>query len=94
MQTSTLFGPADPPEAPPVARHAGPFAAVALEQGIDHSLDYAIPRGLVTQLKVGQRVRVIPNHACVVANLYDELVVFGDGQEPERRPVDARGKSS
>jgi len=46
------------------------------------------------QLDVGQRVRVIPNHACVVANLYDELVVFGDGQEPERRPVDARGKSS
>ncbi|HEX4796551.1 MAG TPA: primosomal protein N' [Humisphaera sp.] len=58
MQTSTLFGPADPPQAPPIARHEGPFAAVALEQGIDHSLDYAIPRGLVTQLKVGQRVRV------------------------------------
>jgi len=58
MQTSTLFGPADPPEAPPAVRHEGPFAAVALEQGIDHSLDYAIPRSLVTQLKVGQRVRV------------------------------------
>jgi D-serine deaminase-like pyridoxal phosphate-dependent protein len=46
------------------------------------------------QLDVGQRVRVVPNHACVVANLFDELVVVGEGREPERRPVDARGKSS
>ena len=46
------------------------------------------------QLVVGQRVRVVPNHACVVANLFDELVVVGKGREPERWTVDARGKSS
>jgi primosomal protein N' (replication factor Y) len=39
-------------------RHAGPFAAVALEQGIDRTLDYAVPAGLVNLLKAGQRVRV------------------------------------
>jgi primosomal protein N' (replication factor Y) len=36
----------------------GPFAGVALEQGIDRTLDYAIPAALVNDLKVGQRVRV------------------------------------
>jgi D-serine deaminase-like pyridoxal phosphate-dependent protein len=45
-------------------------------------------------LEVGQRVRVVPNHACVVVNLFDELVVVGEGREPERRPVDARGRST
>ena len=46
------------------------------------------------QLEVGQRVRVVPNHACVVANLFDELVVVGEGRKPEPWAVDARGKSS
>ncbi len=36
----------------------GPFAVVALEQGIDHVLDYSIPSRLVSQLQIGQRVRV------------------------------------
>ena len=27
------------------------------------------------QLELGQQVRIVPNHACVVANLFDELVV-------------------
>ena len=36
----------------------GPFAVVALEQAIDHVLDYSIPKKLVAQLQVGQRVRV------------------------------------
>src|SRR5665213_4205416 len=46
------------PAAAPDARPAGPFAAVALEQGIDHTLDYAIPPSLAAGLRVGQRVRV------------------------------------
>src|SRR4051794_15855318 len=60
--TATLFGEVespdfterDPPGPPPV----GPFAAVALEQSIDHALDYSIPAHLVPSLQVGQRVRV------------------------------------
>jgi D-serine deaminase-like pyridoxal phosphate-dependent protein len=42
------------------------------------------------ELELGQRVRIVPNHACVVANLFDELQV-----EPEDVwRVDARGRST
>ena len=58
MQTPTLFHePQDPPE-PLAAQPTGPFAAVALEQSIDRTLDYAIPPTLLDSLRVGQRVRV------------------------------------
>jgi D-serine deaminase-like pyridoxal phosphate-dependent protein len=40
-------------------------------------------------LDFGRRVRIVPNHACVVANLFDEL--HADG---ERWRVDARGRST
>ncbi len=36
----------------------GPFAGVALEQGIDRVLDYSIPPRLAGQIQVGQAVRV------------------------------------
>jgi D-serine deaminase-like pyridoxal phosphate-dependent protein len=38
-------------------------------------------------------VRIVPNHACVVANLADELVAVEAGSEPRSLPVDARGRS-
>ena len=44
-------------------------------------------------LELGQQVRIVPNHVCVVVNLADELVVHGDGLEPTAWPVDARGRS-
>ena len=37
---------------------AGPFAGVALEQGIDRVLDYSIPPKLAGRIQVGQCVRV------------------------------------
>ena len=40
-------------------------------------------------LELGQQVSVVPNHACVVAILFDELVVAGGGT----LRVDARGRS-
>jgi primosomal protein N' (replication factor Y) len=46
------------PVAPAMPRPAGPFAAVAMEQGIDRLLDYAIPSRFAGSLLVGQRVRV------------------------------------
>jgi primosomal protein N' (replication factor Y) len=55
--------------------HEGPFAGVALEQGIDRALDYAIPERLAGELAVGQRVRVPlgknnrPTHGYVVSIL-------------------------
>ena len=45
-------------------------------------------------LELGQQVRVVPNHACVVSNLFDEfLVARGDGIV-DRWPIAARGKSA
>ena len=42
--------------------------------------------------RVGERVRILPNHACVVANLHDRLwAVRGDVVEDEL-PVVARGR--
>jgi D-serine deaminase-like pyridoxal phosphate-dependent protein len=43
-------------------------------------------------LKVGERIRIVPNHACVVSNMVDEVhVVSGEGS-PAVWPVVARGK--
>ncbi len=44
-------------------------------------------------LALGQVVRIVPNHVCVVVNLADELVVHGEGLEQTTWPVDARGRS-
>jgi D-serine deaminase-like pyridoxal phosphate-dependent protein len=44
-------------------------------------------------LELGQQVRIVPNHVCVVVNLADELVVHGERLEPTTWPVDARGRS-
>jgi len=42
------------------------------------------------RLELGQQVSVVPNHACVVSNLFDEFVLAGGG----RLRVDARGNSA
>jgi D-serine deaminase-like pyridoxal phosphate-dependent protein len=44
-------------------------------------------------LELGQQVRIVPNHVCVVVNLVDEVVVLGDGRTPGVWRVDARGRS-
>ncbi|MEO5321755.1 D-TA family PLP-dependent enzyme [Mesorhizobium sp. CC13] len=43
-------------------------------------------------LKVGQRLRIVPNHACVVTNMVDGVYVYGKDRAPECWPVPARGK--
>ena len=45
------------------------------------------------ELELGQRVRVVPNHACVVVNLFDELLVTRDGRLEDSWRVAARGRS-
>jgi len=45
-----------------------------------------------TRLKIGDRVRVLPNHACVVTNLMDELVMAENGAAAGAIKVDARGR--
>ena len=47
-----------------------------------------------TRLKIGDRVRVLPNHSCVVTNLMNELVVAEGETVTGRIPVAARGRIS
>ena len=43
-----------------------------------------------TDLKVGDRIRIIPNHACSAANLTDWLILVEGGDVVGRMAVDAR----
>ncbi|MEL7020630.1 MAG: alanine racemase [Bacteroidota bacterium] len=43
------------------------------------------------ELKIGDKVRLIPNHACAVMNLVDEFYIVQGADVIERLPVDARG---
>lgn len=45
-----------------------------------------------TALEPGDRVRVLPNHACVVSNLVDEVWLLDDDGSVEQLPVAARGR--
>ena len=47
-----------------------------------------------TTLAPGDRVRLIPNHACVVANLTDTLQLVDGDSVVDTLPVHARGKNS
>lgn len=42
--------------------------------------------------RVGERVRVVPNHVCVALNLHDHLVVWNEG-EWEEWPLEGRGRT-
>jgi D-serine deaminase-like pyridoxal phosphate-dependent protein len=44
-------------------------------------------------LELGQTVSVVPNHACVVSNLFDAFTVVQDGEPVAHWRVDARGRS-
>lgn len=51
-----------------------------------------VSTGLIA-LAVGDKVRIVPNHACVVTNMVDAVLLTGDGRTTvETCPVTARGK--
>jgi len=43
--------------------------------------------------EIGERVRILPNHVCVVSNLHDEVAIMRDGVLVDTRRVEARGKT-
>jgi D-serine deaminase-like pyridoxal phosphate-dependent protein len=45
-------------------------------------------------LELGQQVRIVPNHACVVSNLFDEFLVARGDEIVDRWPIEARGRSA
>jgi D-serine deaminase-like pyridoxal phosphate-dependent protein len=47
-----------------------------------------------TPPKVGDRVHILPNHTCVVSNLFDRTFVISGGKLVGALPVEARGKSN
>lgn len=44
-------------------------------------------------LKLGERIQIIPNHACPVANLFDEYIIHRSNQIINTWKVSARGKN-
>jgi D-serine deaminase-like pyridoxal phosphate-dependent protein len=42
--------------------------------------------------RIGDRIRIIPNHVCIVTHLFDEVIGIRGGAEVERWPVAARGR--
>ena len=41
---------------------------------------------------IGDIVRVVPNHVCVVVNMFDQLVAVRDNNIVDVIPVEARGR--
>ncbi|MFQ0815254.1 alanine racemase [Brucella anthropi] len=48
--------------------------------------------GDVADLNVGEQVRIIPDHVCVVSNLFDEVYLVSGEEVIDILPVAARGK--
>ena len=42
--------------------------------------------------EIGDRVTIVPNHACTTANMHDEIVMHRGGEVVETLPIAARGK--
>ena len=57
------------------------------------SEEHGIIEAPLGEWEVGARLRVLPNHACAVTNLADEVVALRSGQMVENLPVVARGKT-
>ena len=45
-----------------------------------------------TNLEIDQKLRIIPNHACVVSNMLDEVIFIKENNVLKTQPVVARGK--
>ena len=45
-----------------------------------------------TDMRVGDRIAIVPNHICPVINLTDSVSVIADGVVAERWVVAARGR--
>jgi D-serine deaminase-like pyridoxal phosphate-dependent protein len=55
------------------------------------SEEHAVIEGAVKPVNVGDRLRIVPNHACTVANLADALVCVRAERVCEVMPVLVRG---
>lgn len=67
-----------------------PDASIVIERVSEEHAVCRVPES--SPLRTGDRVRVLPNHACTVANLTDRLWLADDRGELEALPVAARGR--
>jgi D-serine deaminase-like pyridoxal phosphate-dependent protein len=56
------------------------------------SEEHGIIEGAILPLRVGDKVEIIPNHACATCNMHDTLCVVERGQVVATWPVLGRGK--
>lgn len=56
------------------------------------SEEHGIIEGVDLPLRVGDKVEVIPNHACATCNMHDELYAVEGGQLADVWPVAGRGR--
>jgi D-serine deaminase-like pyridoxal phosphate-dependent protein len=69
---------------------AEPDASIVLERLSEEHANARVPA--TCALRPGDRVRIVPNHSCVVTNLMDELLLADGDALVDRVPVAARGK--
>lgn len=58
------------------------------------SEEHGVIENLTRRFKVGQKVRIIPNHACTVMNLFDQAYLVKGPDVIKRYDISARGKVS
>lgn len=68
-----------------------PDGAIAIERLSEEHSVARVPA--TSRLKPGDRVRIVPNHACTVTNLANELVLVDGMQVMDRIQVTARGRN-
>ena len=72
---------------------AAPDAHLIVERlSEEHATVRVTPGSAHPRLRPGDRVRLVPNHACVVSNLVDAAWLVDGGAVVERLPIAARGK--
>ncbi|MFQ6008987.1 MAG: D-TA family PLP-dependent enzyme, partial [Candidatus Zixiibacteriota bacterium] len=55
------------------------------------SEEHGIIENVARRFKIGQKLRIIPNHACAVMNLFDFAYLVDDGKVIKRYEISARG---
>ena len=73
----------------PVERFLLPEAAMLVEK-MSEEHGFVVPGDV--ELGIGSRLRIIPNHSCTAANLFDFYVVVSKDEIVDRWPLAARGK--
>ena len=67
-----------------------PDSSIVIERLSEEHATARVPAAC--PLRPGDRVRILPNHSCVVTNLVDELLVVDGLEIVDRLPVAARGR--